>query len=250
MDRSNLAAYYEANVGLIHSVARKGYGRIADIGGSQSYDDLFQELTEVFIKAYDAFDESAGFTFSTYFMTSARNYLNRNAEQVEVERLGVKTSWFKSDEVDPKTGKQKWKSRREQVHQGCSSFEEMSDRAGVKEADMHEVIPAHTATPEQIASIESDMRELAGALSPLALQMLSFVIDPPDYLEREFEALDAHARLARSMNIRGITASGRIDLIFVSSFMERTLGIPAAELKKARYEVTGATKRVIYGTAH
>lgn len=250
MDRSNLAAYYEANVGLIHSIALPGYGRLADIGGSQSYDDLFQELTEVFIKAYDAFDENAGFTFSTYFMTSARNYLNHNAEQVEVERLGVKTSWFKSDEIDPKTGKRKWKSRRERVHQGCSSFEEMSARADSDEADMHEIIPAHGPTPEQIASIESDMRVLMARLSPLARQMLAMVIDPPDYLEREFDALDAHARLARSMNIRGVIASGRIDLPFVSSFMERTLGIPAAQLRKARYEVTGATKQVIYGTTH
>lgn len=249
MDRSNLAAYYEANVGLIHTIARKGYGRLVEIGASQSYDDLFQELTEVFIKAYDAFNENAGFTFSTYFMTSARNYLNRNAEEIEEERLGIRTSWFKSDEINPKTGKPKWKSRRERVHQGCSSFEEMSERAGAEEADMHEVIPADAPTPEQIASVESDVRALAGQLSPLARQMLAMIIDPPDFLERELDALEAHSKLARSMNVR-VLASGRIDLLFISSFMEKTLGIPAYELKKARSEVTSAARKVIYGTTH
>lgn len=50
----------ENNIGLVHSVAKKFYGRGID------YDDLVQIGCIGLIKAVDNFDESRGFSFSTY----------------------------------------------------------------------------------------------------------------------------------------------------------------------------------------
>lgn len=49
-----------ANIGLVHSIARKFIGRGTD------YEDLFQSGCVGLIKAVDNFDESRGFAFSTY----------------------------------------------------------------------------------------------------------------------------------------------------------------------------------------
>jgi RNA polymerase sporulation-specific sigma factor len=50
----------KSNLGLVHSCAHKLSGRGAE------YDDLFQAGCIGLIKAVDGFDESRGFTFSTY----------------------------------------------------------------------------------------------------------------------------------------------------------------------------------------
>ncbi len=50
----------EANLGLVHSCAHKLKGRGVE------YDDLFQAGCVGLIKAVDGFDESRGFSFSTY----------------------------------------------------------------------------------------------------------------------------------------------------------------------------------------
>jgi RNA polymerase sporulation-specific sigma factor len=54
------AAFIEANLGLVHSCAKRFRGRGIE------YDDLYQAGCVGLIKAYDAFDPGRGVKFSTY----------------------------------------------------------------------------------------------------------------------------------------------------------------------------------------
>ena len=58
MNRDSLAQYYSDNVGLIHVVAAKAHRRVLAVGGAYDYNDLYQDLTEVFIKSYDQFNDN------------------------------------------------------------------------------------------------------------------------------------------------------------------------------------------------
>lgn len=60
LDRSKRDEMISANLGLVHSCAHKLTGRGVD------YDDLFQAGCVGLIKAVDGFDDSRGFSFSTY----------------------------------------------------------------------------------------------------------------------------------------------------------------------------------------
>ena len=56
----NRNSIVEKNLGLVHSCAKRFTGRGVE------YDDLFQAGCVGLIKAADNFDESRGFSFSTY----------------------------------------------------------------------------------------------------------------------------------------------------------------------------------------
>lgn len=240
MDRSKLDRFYADNVGLIHTVARKGYGRLMGIGAAVDYDDLFQDLSEVFIKAFDGFSEENG-KFSTYFTVAATNKLNQIAEGFELDRTGVKTSRHLSDEIDEQTGKRKWKSRREQLHAGAVSVEEMSSWSEEGEGSVLDSIDSGCATPEQFLQAQQELDAMLERLSPLAARMCELTLNPPELLEREFVALAAHAEYARSQNIerRGRTS---LNVSFVAGIFEKTTDLPINVIRAAKREVLDLAK--------
>lgn len=236
MDRSNLDRFYADNVGLVHTVARKGYGRLMGIGAAIDYEDLVQELGEVFIKAYDGFDDSVG-KFSTYFTVAANNKINQIAESYELDRLGVKTTKFESDEVNPETGKRKWKTRKDKIHGGMASVEEMTahlpDEEGGNFLDM---IDSGSATPEQLVSAQQDLDHMLDSLSPLASKIVRMTINPPAFIERELMAAEAHVEFARSEGVnRRNTAS--ISVNFVACVLEKTTDLPSQVVRAAKREI-------------
>jgi len=83
----NKAEFYKANVGLVHTVSRKGYTRLVKARVTIDYEDVFQEMSMVFLKACDGFDESRGFKFSTYFFMAAYNRLNNWAQALIDDRM-------------------------------------------------------------------------------------------------------------------------------------------------------------------
>lgn len=242
MDRNNLGRFYADNVGLIHTVARKGFGRLSGIGASVDYDDLFQELSEVFIKAYDGFDED-GSKFSTYFTVAAGHKINQIAEGYELDRMGVKTTRFKSDETCPKTGKKKWKARKDKIHGGAVSVEEMASWS--EEGDSGSVIESidsGTATPEQLCQAQQELNVMLANLSPLAAKIVEMTLNPPEFIERELEAVEAHVEYARSNGFpRRNTAS--ISVSFVADVLEKTTDVPALTIRTAKREIMELAKR-------
>lgn len=241
MDRNNLDRFYADNIGLIHTVARKGYGRLMGIGAAISYEDLVQELSEVFIKAFDGFDESAS-EFSTYFTVAARRKISKIAEGYELDRIGVKTTRCLSDEIDPNTGKQKWKARKEKIHGGAFSVEELSSWSEDGEGSILETIDSGSATPEEILQARQELGAMLGRLSPLAATMCELTLNPPEFMEREFIAVTAHAEYARSQNIER-RGRNSLNVAFVAGVLEKTTDLPVAAIRAAKREIMDLAKR-------
>lgn len=241
MDRGKLDRFYADNIGLIHTVARKGYGRLMGIGAAVDYDDLVQELSEVFVKAFDGFEEGAG-KFSTYFTVAATNKINQIAEGYELDRTGVKTTRYLSDEIDAGTGKRKWKARREQIHSGAVSVEEMSSWSEDGEGSILETIDSGSATPEEILQAQQELGAMLGRLSPLAATMCEMALNPPEFMEREFIAVTAHAEYARSQNIER-RGRNSLNVAFVAGVLEKTTDLSVAAIRAAKREIMDLAKR-------
>lgn len=241
MDRSKLDRFYADNIGLIHTVARKSYGRLMGIGAAVDYDDLVQELSEVFVKAFDGFEEGAG-KFSTYFTVAATNKINQIAEGYELDRAGVKTTRYLSDEIDAGTGKRKWKARREQIHSGAVSVEEMSSWSEDGEGSILETIDSGSATPEEILQAQQELGAMLGRLSPLAATMCEMILNPPEFMEREFIAVTAHAEYARSQNIER-RGRNSLNVAFVAGVLEKTTDLSVAAIRAAKREIMDLAKR-------
>lgn len=236
MDRKDLGQYYAANVGLIHTVARKGYGRLQGIGAPIDYEDLVQELSEVFVKAFDLFDEAAGAKFSTYFTFSAYNEINKIAMRFERERTGgVVVSREKNE------GEYGYTVEREYLHGGMIGIEDINAAGEEDGGSFEETVACDSPTPEEIVEAASSARAMLNKLSPLAASIAELAFDPPDYIEREFLALQAHAEYARSVGIER-RARPTITIAFVASMLEKITDLPASKIRAAKNEIAALAK--------
>jgi DNA-directed RNA polymerase specialized sigma24 family protein len=237
--------FYADNLGLIHTVARKGYNRMYAIGAGIDYEDLVQELSVTFIRAFNGMKDDRA-KFATYFTRSALNRINALAEDFEVERLGIKTTRNKILGVQVEVGvkpKDKWVKEVTQVHSGCSSVEEMSDwnSDGEESSSPLSLIASDCGTPEQNVEAADTYQALMTSLSPLAAELTRMTIDPPDFIEREFEAQEAHAEFARGLG-KPRRCRGSLNLSFVCSVIGKTTDLSDAMIKSARGEVILALK--------
>lgn len=209
MDRSNLDQFYRANMGLVHSTARRIRGRIVAIGIQMDHEDVVQELSVVFIKAFDGFDESKG-KFSTYFMWSAFNHFNKMASQHE-----------------------------RSVEFSARSVEEMSTWTSDGDTmDMADLIPSGEPTPEQqVASLQA-VEQALDSLSPLARSIVEVSMNPPECLEFENMASRVHAEHSRSMGIQR-RSQPEVNLTFVCGIFEAA-GIDRGMVARARREAVVA----------
>lgn len=237
MDRSNLASYLEENEGLIHAAARMGYGRLQALGAQMDYDDLVQEMTELFIVAYDKFDESNGAPFSSYFMFSARNKINKIGERMELERCGTMVVAVEKD-----SNGRVVEVKRKSIHAGTLGIEEINAKASDNGHSFEETLASDMATPEEIVEATSVVASMMKQLSPLAAQMMEMTLNPPEFIEREFDAIAAHAEFARSMGIERRSRT-ELNLSFVAGILEKTSGLPIKKIRAARSEIADLAKR-------
>jgi RNA polymerase sigma factor (sigma-70 family) len=218
MDRNELNKYYTTHVGLVHYAARKGYGRLVAMGAPVDYDDLVQELSVVFVKAFDGFSEECGYKFSSYYTRAAYNQINKIAEKVKEER----------------------------VDNGVRSVEEMAHRyssATGTDIDDFDILTCSRQTPESELSTSQSLSRMLSNLSPLASLIARWLIDPPKELEREFEACVAHVGLTRQAGQQK-RARQTIDMSFICNFLV-LLGVSEASVSKARFELKKSAIRGI-----
>jgi hypothetical protein len=67
-------------------------------------------------------------------------------------------------------------------------------------------------------------------------------IDPPEFMEHEFSAAQAHAEYARGVGVE-LRARGSLNLSFVCSTLEKADVLPASVIRSAKREVIKAVKR-------
>lgn len=84
-NRSTSTAF-EDHTGMLHKLAKRGWGRLQDAGVTVPYDDVFQLMCESFVRCQSKYDPLTGFSFSAYYGRSCWNNFNRWAEHVIEER--------------------------------------------------------------------------------------------------------------------------------------------------------------------
>lgn len=125
--------FIQNNLGLVHSICKRFCGRGIE------YDDLYQAGCMGLVKATDAFDETKGFSFSTYavpvIMGEVRR-LFRDGGAVKVSR-SVKELYLKIS---------KQKQVLEQTLNREPTISELADKLGVASEDITEAICAGQST--------------------------------------------------------------------------------------------------------
>jgi RNA polymerase sigma factor (sigma-70 family) len=208
MYSADVSECYAGNLGFVHTIARKCYGRLQGMGAALDYDDVFGDVRIAFLEAHQKFDPTKGFEFNTYFARSAYNKLNRVAGDVEEER----------------------------ITNGVRSFEELTT-----DDDMHAVerIACQAITPEQWM----EQREAADAmervverLSPIAGLIVEWIAQPPKALLEEIAKHQAHAEYARSVGENMRSFAG-VNVSFICKFLRMTMPERAKEITAAGREV-------------
>jgi hypothetical protein len=77
---------YEDHTGMLHTHARKGWGRLEANGVTVEYGDVFQHMCESFLICQRTYDPSTGFSFGAYYGRSIWNNFNKWAERLIEER--------------------------------------------------------------------------------------------------------------------------------------------------------------------
>lgn len=202
------AEFYKANVGLVHTVAKKGYGRLAAANVGIDYEDVFQEMSIVFLKAYEGFDESRGFKFSTYYFMSAYNRLNSWASNLIDERL----------------------------KHGVVSIEELSHGNDGEDYSLSEVLMIDEATPEGQYRVTELLEHIARSLSPLANLILTWAVAPPQELLDEVRKAELNAEFGRSMGLN-VRCMAMVTPRYVSRFIQMISDVTQAEVNRALKEI-------------
>lgn len=200
--------FYKQNTGLVHRVARKVHARLLAIGAAVQFEDVQQEATIAMMLAYERFDPSLGFKFSTYYVRSAYNNLNR---------------FMASYEKD------------------CSVLGVFSMQAAVDDSgdmvDMESTIDGHHPSPEQMLETKQMLEGIKARLSPLAGTILEYMIDPP-------EAFEAEWKLAKSLRLKGTNVSTEVTMNFIGEYLRRLIGATQVEVKLAIAEVQSLAKEM------
>ncbi len=204
-DRMNKADFYKANVGLVHSVSRKGYTRLLAARVTIDYEDVFQEMSVVFLKACDGFDESRGFKFSTYYFMAAYNRLNSWAQALIDDRMRY------------------------------TSIDDMNS-AGEDDYNLEEVLWQDYDTPEGHYAVGQMIEHIAKSLSPLASLILTWTISPPKEVVSEIEKARINAEFGRSL---GYNTRNMVQLSprYVANFVRMISDASQYEINTALKEI-------------
>lgn len=204
------ADYYKANMGLVHTVARKGFKRLASARVTIEYEDVFQEMSVVFLKAFEGFDASKGFKFSTYYFMCAYNRLNSWAQDMIEERL----------------------------KHGVVSIDELSHHGG-EDFDLAQSMSEFadpSADPESHYRVTELLQHIAKSLSPLAALILTWSVTPPQEVMIEVRKAHTYAEYGRS---RGYTSRCMVQVSprYVATFIRMISDVSVAEVNKALKEI-------------
>lgn len=193
----------EDNIGLVHLLSSKIYKRVAAMNIGMTYEDLFQELSVVYLQALKSFDLSKGYKFSTYFTTSAFHFADRMIDREARYEIKIKGQ---SMTVESEEGL-------------CQLDFANSD------SDCAKIIEA-----------EESLLSIYKGLSPLSKKAVDMALSPSVELVREVEMRNAKNDVAieRGTAVRRFKAS-TLDVSIV--LVARLCNVSAYRLNKMREEV-------------
>ena len=197
--------FFKANAGLVKKVAIKVHARVLAMGASLPYEDIEQDVSVVMMRAWEKFDPTKGFKFSTYFYRAAFNDMNRIIEPYA----------------------------RECTELGLMSMSAVADEEGDEFAG-DSIIDGGHATPEQVLEAKQLLSQIQERVSPLAYSMLELMIDPPELMEREWQKVNEVTGANRAEMTIG----------FVTNYVQAITGMPVADVRRAATEITNLRKEL------
>lgn len=195
-----LSVYLEKNIGLVHKVTGAVMPRVIAANVPMDYEDVFQEVVIVFMRAYKTYDPSQK-KFSTYFMCSAWNEMNRIVGRGERSGKSVSLS--------------------QRGHDGQETFVDLPDMS---------------ADPCAELEMRKLLTHLAEKLSPSAMRVVEMCINPPDELESELIAQQLTAQAGRDAG-NAVRAPREITASFVMGLMEKVGALSRKESSSIRKEL-------------
>lgn len=191
---------YTDHTALIHSFARKGWSRLIASHVSVDYDDVFQELSLVFVKAIKAYDPSKGYSFTAYAGRAMWNGFNRFAQRHldEANELGL------------------------------MSIQALEDKAEDGDSmNLYELIDSGAPTPEQQLERKQEMLQKLRALSPTA-----------KFIAAQLISLSEEVEQAMTERNRKAEAEGRRSLANPTpGFIADVFGVDRAKVRAAVEEL-------------
>lgn len=195
----NPALDFKMNVGLVHKITNKIMSRAGSMRTCYEEDDIFQELSIVWLECVSKFDEGKGVKFSTYFVKAAYNRANKllrkegnaplNSQQLAKDEDGEDADLFQITDF--------------------GSLVDYTERAEILEREIETV---------------SDQAKL----------VIDWMITPPKEL-LEYSNDIARQRASNSSN--GKKKSARLDMAETLSFVRVVVGMNTNEMYSTRAEV-------------
>lgn len=171
-------------------------------------DDVQQELRIAYWRCSMAFKPDAGVKFMTFLVTAMRNCLNNLFDREQRKSL---------------VGK---------VISGDNAYD--SD-AG--EGSVWDRVDSGIATPEEEQSAQQMSTWIAERLSPRARALFLMACDPPDVVERQFDALRRGTEAVRAEQFQDGAPMGKSYSTISLPFLSRLFGLTVSEAQSARREI-------------
>jgi DNA-directed RNA polymerase specialized sigma24 family protein len=188
---------FEDYQGLARQMAGKVYRRLRGAGCAMEFDDVMQEVCLSFAVCARNFDPQRGFKFSTYFMRSGFNNLNRWVEDQIAERHVSLDA--ENDDGYP----------------------------------LHVTIASNEETAEIKAVAQSTREHLLGLVSENTRQVIELVESPPQFLIDEMDALRAKSAWGKEQGLRHVAAPVSLSVHHVIKF----LGLSQNEEREVKAEI-------------
>lgn len=217
MDKQPISQFHKENESLIHFASQKALKRFsaAGLGDRIEYEEIFGNLTEIFLKSYQQYDPERS-KFSTYFVTACHNFVTDRLEKMF--RLEIKM-------------------------ESTSAMAEMRSDDG--EGSQDELFDEDPMLEDEVA-LESEMKFMRQNLSPFGQILFDYSINPPQFILDEFHAQRAQCALATSLGFK-TSHSTEINLQFIANCLKDTASNPETvkHIKKAVEEVKHAVLQAV-----
>jgi RNA polymerase sigma factor (sigma-70 family) len=243
---------YEANLGLVHFHAKRGFAWAQAAGVSLTYEDMFQEASLAFVNAARGFNPDAGVQFSAYFSRAAHTqFVKAVGRFTGVKRLNDDMK-AEIAEREAENARRRAQAQKElpsvNYSLAVTSFEDMGRGYDDEEAPSFvDALDSGVQSPEEIVETRQLMERALADLSPLAALILDWLRDPPDELVAELESQRAHALIAEEAGVRTRAMKDGLSLANVKKFLlltgevtERELIMADAELRRAVAQIERA----------
>jgi DNA-directed RNA polymerase specialized sigma24 family protein len=191
--------------------------RAAGLGSPIHRDDIEQELTIVFMKCVESYDESRGGSFMNFTISAFYYEMNRvfKKDQRAFEDSGMRRTTSTALSVEDES----------------------------ESADLLDYVDSGSGTPEQFLEMQDTLRSTLARLSPPARTLVEAVLNPPPSVVKQFRLQEAGAPHRRTLGSKD-RASKELSFHFVLSLF----GVPLALGRTLKEEIQSTFSRS-YGVA-